>query len=559
VALPEGGPDVPWPPAAWKSVYDRYNEHSAWFSGDPAKLIQVYLGAPVRTSVWRTNFDRFWARGQAAPQRRQMLHAPMAGDISTTSGDLLYAEPPDFVARPPSGQAKKGKTSGGIQDRLDYLREEMGIIQTLNESGELASALGGDFLRVTWDKELQPDHPLLTSVNVDNALPDFRWGQLTAVIFWDIVQEDPKEGGKQATIWRKLERHAPGIIETGLYQGSTGLLGERVPLSTMPQFANLADELDTEIEYLTAVYVPNMRPNRLFRGTPLGRSDYDGIEAFMDALDEVWTSWMRDLRLARARLIVPQEFMQSAGKGKGSQFDIDQEIWEALPMMPPEGDKMITPSQFAIRTKEHLETAMALVERIVSAAGYAAATFGLHADKTVAATATEITNRERRTFITRAKKINYSKRPLQEILQALLAIDSAHFKIHDVLRPSVDWPDSIQSDPKENATIVQLLEAANSASTETRVRMVHGDWSDDEVKAEVTKILDEGLVHTIPAIAPETPENAPTTAPAAPPGAPVAPKMPAMGSKTAPNGAPAAPARAATGVTTAPAAAGSKA
>jgi len=558
VPLPEGGSDVPWPPAAWKSVYDRYNEHAAWFSGDPAKLIQVYLGAPVRTSVWRTNFDRFWARGQAAPQRRQMLHAPMAGDISTTSADLLFAKAPDFTARPQAGAKKKGKSSGAVQDRLDFLVDELGIVQTAHESGEAVSAMGGDFLRVTWDKEFEPDHPFLTSVNVDNALPEFRWGRLTAVTFWDVVVEEPTEGGKQATVWRKLERHEVGSIETGLYQGSSGQLGERVPLSQQAATADLIPLLETEIELLTAVYVPNMRPNRLFRGSPLGRSDYDGVEAMMDALDEVWTSWMRDMRLARARLIVPQEFLQSAGKGKGSQFDLDQEVWEALPQLEPIGDKIITPSQFAIRTKEHLETAMALVERIVSAAGYAAATFGLHADKTVAATATEISNRERRTFVTRSKKINYFKRPLEEILEALLAIDSAQFRPHDVLRPSVDFPDSVQSDPKETATILQLLEGANSASTETRVRMLHEDWSDQEVKDEVAKILDEGLVHTIPAVAPSTPENPSEAPPAAPETAPAA--RPGLGIRAlSGNGGAPASTKPSNGVTAAPASAGRKA
>lgn len=507
--LPEGGSDVPWPPKQWTSVYDRYAEHAAWFSGDPAALIQVYLGAPVRTSVWRTNFDRFWARGQAAPQRRQMLHAPLAGDISTTSGDLMFAAAPSFTARPAAAQVKKGKTFTTVQDRLDYLIDELGIVQICNESAELASALGGDFLRATWDKDLEPDHPIVTSVNVDNALPDFRWGRLTGVTFWNVVQEASQ--GKKTEIWRHLERHEPGSIEHGLYKGSSGQLGERFALSTMPELGLSDEVIETGIAQLTAAYLPNMKPNRLFRGSPLGRSDYDGIEAMMDALDETWTSWMRDLRLARARLIVPAEVLQSAGKGKGSNFDLDQEVWESLPMSSQGSmDKMITPSQFQIRTKEHLETSMALVERIVSAAGYAAATFGLHADKTVAATATEIANRERRTFITRAKKISYYKPGLERFLEALLALDAAQFKSHDVVRPSVDWPDTIQSDSEQTSTIVQKLDAANAASTETRVRMVHPDWPDADVLSEVKKILDEGLVRTIPAISPSTPENAPS-------------------------------------------------
>jgi hypothetical protein len=449
-----------------------------------------------------------------------------------------------------------------VQDRLDFLVDEMGIIQTLSEGGETISALGGGFLRATWDKELEPDHPLLTVVDVDNAIPDFRWGRLTAVTFWYVVQGEvlqapfKVQGQGKDDIWRHLERHEPGFVLHALYKGTSGTLGERFPMSAMPELGIADDVVETGVPNLTAVYIPNMRPNRLFRGSPLGRSDYDGIEAMMDALDEVWTSWMRDMRLARARLIVPQEFLQSAGKGKGTSFDVDQEVFEAMPGMQPTGDKLITPSQFQIRTKEHLETAMALVERIVAAAGYAAATFGLHADKTVAATATEITNRERRTFVTRAKKINYFKHPLEEILETLLALDSAQFQPHDVFRPSVDFPASIQADPKETAIILQLLEAANSASTETRVRAVHPDWNEEEVQAEVKRILEEGLVHTVPAISPVIAPDGSLAPPSPSLGANLAPNGGQMAPKSTPNGAPASPAQ---GVTAAPQPAGRKA
>jgi hypothetical protein len=37
-----------------------------------------------------------------------------------------------------------------------------------------------------------------------------------------------------------------------------------------------------------------------------GRSDFDGSEQWFNRLDGVWTSWMRDLRLARGRILVPE-------------------------------------------------------------------------------------------------------------------------------------------------------------------------------------------------------------------------------------------------------------
>jgi hypothetical protein len=488
--LPESSGELKWPPPEWQPIYARYAEHAAWFSGDPAQLIATYLGAPVKSSVWRTNFDRFWARGQLAPQRRQMLHIPMAGDIATTSSDLLFSEPPRAVI-----EEEEGKTERPVQKRLDELIEKAAVYQTLSEGGETGSALGGVFFRVTWDKTIEPDHPLFTSVDVDKAVPEFRWGRLMAVTFWENLQTTPGPGmappaGTSKEVWRHLERHEPGVVLHGLYHGDIANLGTKMPLDSLPLGFKGMDVIETGVDRLTACYVPNMRPNRLYRGSPLGRSDYDGVEAIMDSLDEVWTSWMRDLRLARARLIVPKEIMDPQGKGQGAFFDVDQEVFESLDMPP--GKELIVPSQFAIRTKEHAETALALVERIVAAAGYSASTFGLQADKIVAQTATEITNRERRTYVTRAKKITYWSHPLAEILETLLEVDAAQFGAHDTYRPRIDFPTSIRQDVKENATIIGLLRNAEAASVETRVRMAHPEWNDEMVDNEVESIRAEG-------------------------------------------------------------------
>ena len=78
------------------------------------------------------------------------------------------------------------------------------------------------------------------------------------------------------------------------------------------------DEIETGIKRLTAVYVPNMLPNRLYRGSFLGRSDFSGVEGLMDALDECYTSWIRDLRLGRGRIIVPSEYASHDAQHEGA-------------------------------------------------------------------------------------------------------------------------------------------------------------------------------------------------------------------------------------------------
>ncbi len=115
----------------------------------------------------------------------------------------------------------------------------------------------------------------------------------------------------------------PGRVEHALYQGSPDRLGVRVPLTEHPEVAALADSLgregdsiETGIDLLTAAYVPNIRPNRRHRGSPFGRSDFGApLYDLFDALDTTWSSWIRDLRLARARLLVPDGYLRDHGPG----------------------------------------------------------------------------------------------------------------------------------------------------------------------------------------------------------------------------------------------------
>ncbi len=509
--LPVGG-NVPWPPEEHTHLYVRYREHAAWYAGDPNMLADVYAygygqqhrtGEPVgsgsggsmilpsHSALWRLNFDRFWARVTTAPWRRLMLHLPIAADIATTSADLLFSDPVSILIPEAHGlKADSGAISS--QDRLTELIEVAGVPATLTESAETSAALGGVFLRVTWDKDVEPEHPLLTSVDADSAVPEFRWGKLTAVTFWRVVNVADDE----TQVWRHLERHEPGYVLHGLYRGTAQQLGTSEPLDRMGPDWTIADQLTDEgvvptgIKRLTAVYVPNMRPNRLWRGSLMGRSDYDGVEPIMDSLDETWTSWMRDLRLGRARLIIPEEYMDAQGPGKSGIFDIDQEVFESLPMAVQRDDNMINPSQFQIRSQEHLALATALMDRIVAAAGYSATTFGLE-EVQRGVTATEIISRERRSIITRDKKISYWRVPLREILSVFMEIDAAQFQRHEVFDAKIEWPDAVQEDPgKMSATVVTLRQAL-AASTDTLVRMVHPSWTDEQVAAEVDRIHTE--------------------------------------------------------------------
>ena len=237
-----------------------------------------------------------------------------------------------------------------------------------------------------------------------------------------------------------------------------------------------------------------MRPQRRWRNIEelanLGRSDYDGVEPLMDALDECYTSWMRDIRLAKSRIIVPEFMLDNLGKGKGSAWDEDKEVYTTLAVAPSESaNQTITPQQFAIRVDEHERTARQLVNEILRAAGYSSGTLG--GGDVKVQTATEVQSRERESDRTRDKKTRYWTQALEPLFTTWLELDGIVFGGGYKGKVKVEWPDQTQPEPESLARTAETLNRAAAVSTETKVKMLHPDWSEDDIATEVALIQAE--------------------------------------------------------------------
>ncbi|MDX3214563.1 phage portal protein [Streptomyces sp. ME02-6991-2B] len=478
MALPDTG--AAWPPPQWAPIYAAMRVDDAWYSGDRARLARVY---GHHHDPHQRRPRGLWGRRTAhTPGRRDhRLHVPFAGDIAATSADLLFADMPAITV--------EDTTTGA---RLESLINEGRIQQSLLSGAEQAAALSGVYLRVTWDRDLVPDRPILTVMQPDQAVPEFAFGMLRAVNFWRDLS-----GSTPVQTWRHIERHEPGRIVHALYEGTADTIGHPVPLTEHPETVGLADVLDdansitTGITQLTAAYVPNMLPNRLHRGSPVGRSDYAALHGLFDQLDEVWTSWMRDIRLARARLIVPDGYLRDHGPGAGATFDEDREVWQTLKMPPNADGAGITLSQFAIRVDEHRATAEAIIRQAAQTAGYSASSFGIY-DGQAAQTATEVDSKDRRSDLTRKKKSGYWRHALADMLHVMQLIDVAQFgQRYTPERPTVAFGDGVAESEQSTATTLDLLNRAGAVSTATKVKIAHPEWDDAAVQAEVAAILAE--------------------------------------------------------------------
>lgn len=491
-------PKTPWPPKPYDTADKAMAAWNDWWVGDVERLAGRYRGSVDVRGSWDRNGGLtgsvkrfFWGRPTPAGQSRVRLHMPLPADLTRTSADLLFGSA--FTPVVGEGNSKQ-------QNRLAKLLGDDITLSTLANAAEAQSVLGGTYLRAVWDTELR-DRPWIAPVDADAAIPTWRWGVLQAVTFWQKVREEDHE------VWRFLERYEPGRIYYALYKGTLDDIGIQMPLEEHEASrwaAPLVDEtggIDTGSALLAAAYVPNVTPNPTWRTerdlTHLGRSDFDQLEPWFDALDETYTSLMRDIRLAKARVFVDPAMTTSHGPGQGASFDVDQELFTTTPsggLGPAREGDPLRAHQFNIRVEEHVQTVRELVGVVIRRAGYSAASFG-DDQISVQMTATQVKARQDLSKLTRNKKINHWKRALSHMGRVLLEIDGVLFAGKGGGATSeeitINFPTEANPDIAVLAGTAQLVHAAEAASLQTRVRMIHPNWTSDQVNEEVERIQTE--------------------------------------------------------------------
>jgi hypothetical protein len=481
-------PQAKWPPLALAKQTRKWDEWSAWYSGDPERLKDAYAGAPVSGA---RPWYRFWHRIGNEPQaQKAQLHVPVAGDLAAVSGSLLFGEAPAIRVKEAHSAGRGAPAAKRAEARLQEIVEESGTYSRLIEAAETAAAMGGVYLVPVWDKELA-DFPIPAVVQADQAVPEFKHGILRSVILWRVVEENGN------VITRHLELHMPAMaggetatIVNALYRGNKTDIGERLSDETVQLTLGVEPVVRLPFPGLDVEYVPNMRPNRLWRNSGLGLSDFSGAEGMFDSLDETYASWMRDIRLAKARIIVPRDFIDEQGA-----VDIDHEVYQPMDMEPGAaelGARSMLAQQFAIRYLEHRETSIELVERIVSNAGYSPQTFGIRIEGR-AESGSALRVRERKTILTLKRKASWWVPAIASLFGHILELDRAVFSGPGLGANTieVETNDGIPVDMADLAQTAAALRGARAASTETLVRLVNPHWDIEKVAAEVARIEKE--------------------------------------------------------------------
>ncbi|WP_394685349.1 hypothetical protein [uncultured Microbacterium sp.] len=499
--MPIPDENTAWPPKPWDDAYKTYAENEAWYLGDTAALERMYTadrqaqathtrrGQSMRGGLVGAASLMFWGRPVPANENRTRIHVPAAADLATLSSDLVFAEPPEAMLT--AGTAKSA------QERLDLIANSEDAHATYNTMGELKAALGAVVITTMWDTTVA-DHAWLQVNAADVVIPTFRHGHLVECTMWTAFADGQ-------TIYRHLEHHEVGSIEHALFRGTANNLGKRVPLQerseTEPYAAlvNADSRILTGIDRLTASYNPNM-PTRAWRKKGVlaytGRSDFANLHPLFDALDETFSSWMRDLRQGAGRILVPDAMLDYLGPGMGASFDMGREVFAGLNTPGDPTKVALDKVQFDIRVEQHERTAFALYREILRAAGYSQSAWGDYSGggQGGTQTATEVDDRNKASERTRDKKILYDKAAIARQASVALELDGKLFPGKGGGRfdqPVVTFPDVSQEDPEKLARTLSLLDAAGAISVWEKVARANPDWDDTQIKVEVGRIRED--------------------------------------------------------------------
>ena len=453
-----------WPPIPW--LWRQYNENGAWYSGDPAKLAAV---------------SGFWKSREKAK-----YHIPVAADIAALAAGFIFSGSPIITS-----------DDELTNERLQEIMEQSGFYQMLLRGAELQSAYGGVFLKLNWDKSLA-DHPIVAALPGSAGLPEFKYGINIKNTFWTEVR---REEDTMRVYRRREEYTRDGRIINALFRGNSMELGTEVPLDSIDETRGTAKVAQSGTDKLLSVYIPGRLPNKHDPMSPYGASDYEGLHDLFDALDETYSALMRDIRLGKARLIVPMDYLRrkesiraalEQDSPAGWVYPDEQEYFVALDIDPQDKGSPITAVQPEVRGTQYLEVINDQVRRIYMAAGFSPQSAGLDIAGS-AESGTALNVRERRSMQTTEAKKTYWWHALVDFVQAMIALDAKAFtpSIKPDAPITVAFADNTQPDTRTIADILQQVSAAGAASTQTKVQILHPDWDQEKIDEEVVRIMDE--------------------------------------------------------------------
>jgi len=457
-----------------ETEYEKYllHEKYLWFLGSEDLLADFYNNdAP---SYIQINTRESYYYSNVASDIR-VVHSGFPSLLSYTKAKMLVSGGISALVKVDGKDSEKKNEEATME--LDDINDDNKIDNLIVNSATTQS-WGKKFAwKISIDKDVT-DYPILEKVTPFNYNAIYERGRLKAIVFNEEFSVD-KTDFVLHEIYSKT--NGSGTIVYELYQvGKKELI--QVSLESTERTTDLEDKVFKGFDFI-------------FAGEKVAnKSDYQGLVSEFDALDEVWSQLMDEIRKGRNESYIPENLAQ------GKTFDKFRKNYTVVGTDDREnGANKIENVQPSIRTDEHTKAINALKMNILTLFGLSPITVGIAEDIGSNSSGDALAKREMASIRTRNHEIKEWDEFLQDMYYKVLNAYNYMRKKKEIgYEILIAFGQYITPTRSEAIADVKLMRDAGVIDVEKALKDIYGDDLTEEEKVRI--IQDSGTEIFIPEV-----------------------------------------------------------
>ncbi|EHQ63917.1 phage minor capsid protein [Paenibacillus dendritiformis C454] len=432
-----------------------------WYRGDPSELDQFYK----QTALDPVSKSRFWAAVPSEDLSIRKIHSGLPAMVAERLSDIVVADL-DGIELKSQEQTDLWEEIAKDNDFDELVGES--IIETL--------VAGDGAFKITVDMDVT-EYPIIEFYSGERV--DYRRtrGRLQEVLFYTDYAVKDKD-------YRLEEIFGRGYIRYRLLNSE----GKAVPLSTVPETAELAD-VTYDGDFIMAVPLAFFRSKK-WRGR--GKSIFDSKADSFDALDEVISQWVDAIRAGRVQKYIPEDLIpknpQTGALMRPNPFD--NQFVRVGSVMAEDAKGQINMVQPAILYEAFVASYASALDMCLQGI-ISPSTLGIDLKKLDNAEAQR--EKEKATLYTRGKIIERLNEVIPQLVDTVL-------KVYDTMRnlSAGEYQAAVTFGEYASPSFDAVVETVGKAktygimSTEQAVEELYGDtWTDEQKAQEVARLKEE--------------------------------------------------------------------
>jgi hypothetical protein len=485
---------------------ERIEEYRVWYVGNERMLRELYA-----RHIKPSNVNYFWHK---ALNEYVKLHSGIPGLISRKMAQVVFGAGFKQTVTYYGDEEK----SAVVQELLDGLIDACDIKTKLALGAETESWSGNVFFKLSHDAELS-SFPIVELCDIRNAEAIKERGITKAIIF-KYYYEQGKYKYRLDEIYTTNENGDATIIYE-LYVMKPDGSDDRVPIATVNKLRELSERLGEDNDRITyvglkgmlALEKPNKLPSHEFMDLGIGASDYEGAIGSFDALDEVYSEMISEVRNNKTIRYFPQEMLPTTTTLDGKLQVIKPNPfitnYQEIRIGGEEGAKkevtttQISDKQDSLRGK--FNTALTTA---INQAGLSPFALGITGLEGINASAESQQERNKVTLETRGAKQQLWAVFMEKLFIKMLELNSwlrNELKVeqpfdvpddlsYDNLDINIEFSPYIYPRSEDLLTTWGSAKMQRVASTREAITNIHPNWSKAQIEEEVNLIrYEEGM------------------------------------------------------------------